>query len=225
VIIVRKLFFGILAAITAVSVFSFSNADIKASQEDDTICYDTEYTNETTGYSAYIFDEADILTTDEEDDLLEVMKPITEHSDIIFDSTEYDEYDDYEEYARQFMYSVSGKGNDTTVFVVNLADRKLTVWSDGNALNTISNDYGTTITDNVYKYAHNKEYYKCAAEVYNEINSLWNGQKIKTPMKIICNVLIAIVLSLMFNVIMMLHMSSSKKASDKALLNNIAKEF
>ena len=37
------------------------------------------------------------------------MKPITEHSDIIFDSTEYDEYDDYEEYARQFMYSVSGK--------------------------------------------------------------------------------------------------------------------
>ena len=179
-----------------------------------------EYDNDSTGYFACVDDSADILSDEEEQALLKDMEPITAYSSVMFYSTD-DSGGDAQTCANSYFDEYIGDGSNGTVFLVDIEDRQLYIWSDGEALRVVTGSYGSTITDNVYQTAHEGDYYGSASEAFSQILSLWEGQKISTPMKNICNALIAVVLALFINIYIMLFVSRSQKASDRALLSNI----
>ena len=53
----------------------------------------------------------------------------------------------------------------------------------------LQNSYADSITDNVYTYASNRDYFSCAAKGFERELNLLKGQKIRQPMKYISNAL------------------------------------
>lgn len=176
--------------------------------------------NEETGYEIYMDDWAELLTPSEEDDLRKAMEPITTYGNVAFISIDYNPNSSVEKYAENYGYQHFG--NDSyTLFVIDMDYRKICVYSDGEIYNIVSNAYATTITDNVYTYASDEEYFECAYYAYEQINTLLEGKSISQPMKYISNALLAIVIALLINYFVVMFFSRSKKARDEQLLNGI----
>lgn len=143
----------------------------------------------------YLQDDADLLTADEEAALYEDMLPLCEYGTPMFWTTRESGY--YETLAERFYHSRVGYGKSGTLFVINMASRQLTIFSDGQIYRTVTNAEAETITDNVYRQARSGNYYDCAKSVYQQIARLLRGEQIARLMKIISNVLLALVLALL----------------------------
>ena len=186
-----------------------------AENESNSVAYNTE-----TGYEIYIDDWADLLTTEEEADLQKSMEPITAHGNVAFVSIDYNPNTSVEAYAENYGYSHFG--NDSyTLFVIDMDYRKVCVYSDGEIYDTITDSYALTITDNIYSYASDAEYYECAYHAFDQINTLLEGKAIAQPMKYISNALLSLVIALLINYFIVMFVSRSKKAHDQQLLDGI----
>ena len=155
------------------------------------------YTNPETGYEVYINDEADLLTDTEEQQLLEKMKPITEYGGVAFVSN--DEYTSSSSDLAESMFRQYFGRHSGSVFLIDMYKRNLYIFSDGEIYRTITKSYANTITDNVYTHASYKDYYTCAAKAFEQMNVLLEGGKIARPMKVITNILLAIIISILLN--------------------------
>lgn len=176
--------------------------------------------NEDTGYAVYLDDGADLLSTSEESDLCDAMFSITGYGNVAFVSIKYNAYSSVEDFGEAYGYSLFG--NDSyTLFIIDMDYRKVCVYSDGEIYKTITDAYAYTITDNIYTYASDAEYYECAYHAFDQIYTLLEGRRIAQPMKYISNILLSLVLALLINYFIVMSASRSKKASDAQLLNNI----
>ncbi len=178
------------------------------------------YENKDTGYTAYIIDDADVLSQSEEADLLEEMKSITEHGNAAFVSVNDNPAYSTKEYARSLCEDYFGY-ESATVFMVDMENRYLWIYSQGSIYNTITNDYAQTITDNVYTYASDEDYYKCASIAFEQITRLLDGKWIAQPMKYISNAFLAVAIALLINYFVVMMLSRSKKATASQLINGI----
>ena len=161
-----------------------------------TYAYDALYTNPDTGYSAYIVDDEDLLTDEEEESLLnDHMIGITEYGGASFYTTS---SSDVEKTTRDLCYALFNNDSGTTL-CIDMGDRKISVQSSGAIYKRINKAYGSTITDNIYKYASSEDYYGCAAEGFDEIYTLLEGGRIAQPMRYISNFFMAIVFALIIN--------------------------
>ncbi|MCM1308796.1 MAG: TPM domain-containing protein, partial [Butyrivibrio sp.] len=171
------------------------------------------------GYRAVIEDEADLLSEAEENALLEVMMPITRYGSVAFISTDSNSRT-VERFAQDRLHELFGS-KSATVFVIDMDNRKVCVFSDGYIYRIVTKAYANTITDNIYTYATDGDYYKCAEKAYEQIYTLLRGGKISQPMKYISNALIALTLGLLINFIVITVKSKRAKVSDSELLNKI----
>ena len=101
--------------------------------------------------------------------------------------------------------SVQGKAQDwydanvpdrgeCVIFVIDMANREISVSSTENIRkNVLTVAKSNMICDNVYKLATEKKYGECAKEAFRQIRTALEGGKITAPMKIVGNVLMAIV--------------------------------
>lgn len=185
-----------------------------------TAVFASAYENPDTYYEVIICDEADLLTDEEEETLLEDMKPITEYGNVAFVSISENPYHSTKSYAREFYESYFGQDSGT-VFLIDMDERYIWIQSDGAIYKRITTSYADTITDNVYSYASDQEYYCCASKAYSQIYTLLEGGKIAQPMKYICNLLLAVILALLINFFIVMWYSRSKKASASELLTGI----
>lgn len=192
---------------------------IFAAETEDTTSSRVSY-NEETGYEIYIDDWADLLTPAEEKDLLAIMEPITAYGNVAFVSIDYNAYHSVESYAENYGYS-HFRNESYTLFVIDMDYRKVCVYSDGAIYDTITKAYANTITDNIYSYASDAEYYECAYHAFDQINTLLEGRTIAQPMKYISNALLAVVLALLINYFLVMFTSRSKKVHDRQLLDGI----
>ena len=158
--------------------------------------YDSDnfYQNPDTGYIAEIFDDADLLTDKEERSLLRQMKSITEYGDVFFCSTNSNPYSS-ETYAENICYTY-GNPESCTAFLIDMDNREIYIYSEGNIYKTITSGYARSITDNVYSYASDEEYYECAYRAFAQIDTLLGGGSIPQPMKVICNALLSLIMGL-----------------------------
>ena len=144
---------------------NLTNSDV---QNDDLGNYRL-YSNKETGYDALINDDAKLLSDWEKDELIKDMAPITQWGNVYFQTV-----DDYfnmspEElsanlYEYMFGYNASG-----VIFLIDMYQRWIYIYSDGEMYKTIDSDYAQFITDNIYKMATNAEYYSCALSAFNMI--------------------------------------------------------
>lgn len=141
-----------------------------------------------------IQDDADLLTAQEEASLLEVMKPICEYGTPVFWTT--NQSGDYRKKAENYYYRTLGNSSGV-LFVIDMSSRQLTLLSDGAIYEIVPTGEADTITDNVFRLARSGQYAACAEETFREVYRLLRGEQIARPMKLVSNILLALVLALM----------------------------
>jgi len=148
-------------------------------------------------YTVIIDDSEDLLSEEEEKLLYQQMLAITEYGNCAFASVrQYGQNTDT--YAKNLYRSYFGTQSGT-LFLIDMGQRNIWIFSDGAIYRTINKAYANTITDNVYRYASLGSYYHCASEAFSEMLILLEGGRIAQPMKYISNVLIALVSALLLN--------------------------
>lgn len=190
---------------------------------DDYDSYTNYYYNEKTGYKAIISDEAELLFESEKEKVLETMIEITQYGSVAFKTIAYNS-DSAESYAISCYESLFGDESGT-IFLIDMDNRYLYIYSRGDVYEVITESYATIITDNVYKYATDEEYYECVTETFEEILTLLDGGKISQPMKYISNILLALVIALLINYLIISKNSTIKKTKEKQLLKYINHQF
>ena len=174
--------------------------------------------NEETNYYVYLDDWADLLSDEEENQLLQVMQPITSYGNVAFVSISDNPEYSTERYAKNYYEERFGYSSGT-VFIIDMEERYIWIYSDGEIYQRITTSYANTITDNVYSYASKQDYFTCASKAFEQIHTLLEGRHIAQPMKYISNALLSIALALIINYFLAMLLSKSRKASVSQLLN------
>lgn len=196
------------------------------------LCLTLFMTNMSTCYAAPVFegtfeavihDDANLLTEMQEHELGWTMQKVNAYGHAAFVSVRENTLS-AEEYARNCYTTLFGTQSGT-LFLIDMDNRMLWIHSDGEVYNVVTTAYAETITDNVYRYASNGEYYECATEVYREIFALLQGQKIAQPMKYISNTLLAMILALLINFGLVCYFTRLKKPSEADILRIIDKRL
>ena len=213
---VKKIFSSSAAVLLAAMTFFASSICAFAEKADVT---ERSYTNSSTGYEAVVYDMADLLSDTEEKALLDDMKAITNYGGAAFITTD-SNYSSTSYYAESMYREYFGKGSGA-VFVIDMDNREIYIFTDGEIHKTVNNHYATSISDNVYRYASAKKYYACAQEVFSEITTLLQGAKIAQPMKYICNGLLAVILALLTNYFLSRILSRTSKPGREALMASL----
>lgn len=187
-----------------------------------------DYQNQTTGYRFVIQDTAGLLASNTEDEMLalmNLMNEITDYCNVAFYTTDYNTYSSTETLAQHTNEALFG--SDTTnavIFVIDMDERMLVIDAMGSTRKVITSAYCNTITDNVYRYASDEEYYTCTYKVFEQIQSVLAGQHIAQPMKYICNVFLALILAMLCNFFLVRLTGRKSKAANSELLSGIYKQ-
>ena len=148
-------------------------------------------------YQLIIEDDADLLNSSEELLLKESMIKLTEYGNIIFKSIDKNTTSTAS-YAKSYYNNRFGKQSGT-VFLIDMKNRKIYIFSNGDNYTKVTDSKAETITDNIYEYATDKEYDKCAKKAFEQILTVLEGGKIAEPMKYISNAVLAVMISLFIN--------------------------
>ena len=157
-----------------------------------------------------LWDDADLLTEEEENALIENdLLPITSYSPISFvtidDSLGYTT----EEYATALLEYIY-EGGSGIVLLIDMDNRYIYIRTD-NGNSTLSVAKCNTITDNIYEYASDGDFYQCAKEGLDQIYYVMAGISIPQPMKHMSNLLIAIMISLFLTFVSAVNKTRIKK--------------
>ncbi|MBQ8139843.1 MAG: TPM domain-containing protein [Lachnospiraceae bacterium] len=205
------------AFIFSVIVFSLLGRDAFASDN-------IRYTNPDNSFIAVIEDNADLLTEYEEDALLQVMIPLTKYGSIGFISTDSNSTS-ARYYAEERSHANFGRMFSQSVFLVDMDNREIFVYSDGANYKVITDKKGTIITDNIYTYASAKDYYTCAYKAYEQMYALLEGRKIMEPMRIISAVLISVLTAMLICFIIVNSYAKLKTVSMADLLGSVDRKL
>ncbi len=176
----------------------------------------TQEANAQTGYKVIVDDEADLLTSEEELQLAEKMAEVTSYGHAAFVSVDYNTTS-AADFAEDYFYDNFGYESGT-LFLIDMDNREIYIYSDGAVYKIITKSYANTITDNIYTYASDAEYYTCAYKAFEQIVALLEGDKIAQPMKHISNAFLAVLLALLINYALVMFMSAAKKPGKRELL-------
>ena len=170
-----------------------------------------------TGYQAFIEDDADLLTDTEETDLYELLQELTLYGNVAFKTIDYNEYSSTEGYILNYYDQKFGQSSGG-VFLIDMDYRNIWIRCHGEMSKIITNAYTDTITDNVYTFASDGDYYECAYEAFAEMLILLQGNKIAQPMKYLSNAFLAVILGLIITYFIVKLTSRASKPSEKELL-------
>ena len=193
-----------------VFTFMFLSMNVNASN--------TEYINEDTNYKLIIEDDANLLNDEEINKLEDEMIALTKYGNIAFKTIK-ENNTSTNLYASDYYH----KNFDTssgTVFLIDMDNRKIYIFSDGYNYTIINNNKANIITDNIYMYASKENYYECASKAFEQMNTLLEGGKISEPMRYISNALISLVVAFLINIIVVLKSTKISRAESKEVLNN-----
>ncbi len=176
------------------------------------------YKNETTGYVAFIDDGQNLISIEEEKSLLETLKKATEFGNAGVITT-YTSYSSFKDLCRNYYRNKFNTQNGS-IFVIEMKTRQLGLYSDGENQYIVTGSKANSITDNVYRYASNGDYYTCADVAFNQVYTVLNGGKIAEPMRYTSNIFIALTLSLFFGFLFVMIKSRIKKTTYKEIVKN-----
>ena len=144
----------------------------------------------------WISDDADLLTDEEEAQLLEIMKPITAYGKVGFYTTNVNNSYNTKALAEETYYK--NFNNDSgLLFVIDMDERYIHIATNGLIYKHVTSGKASTITDNAYKYASDGDYFGCAKSVYEQAFTVLEGGRIAEPMKIASNAILSLLLGMM----------------------------
>ena len=182
-----------------------------------------EYTNPQTGYCVYIDDSQGLLTDSEKAQLIEDMKPVTEYGSAGFVSCDNSSVST-KKYAEDRYASVFGSESGS-LLVIDMGMREFYIKNNGEISKIITNAYSNTISDNIYKYASDRYYYKFAEACFSQELQLLRGGRIAQPMRYISAGLIALILGLMLNFLILRAVTLPGKATSHEIIDAAKVDF
>lgn len=181
------------------------------------------YINSDTGYRVFLQDDAQLLAEEEKRELASLMADITAYGNVSFKSADSGVWDTASyagEYYRETIGTDSGM-----LLLIDMDNRMIWIHCDGAVYEVITKSYANTITDNVYRYASDGDYYECAAQAFGQALTLLEGNRIAQPMKYISNALLAVILALLLNYGLVFIFTRIKKPGRGELLGNAGNYF
>ena len=201
---------------------------------------DAYYKNLDSGYEAGIYDEADLLSASEEKRLIEDMQTLTDYGNVIFYSISKTDKQPASKAEELYAGLYGGNNVSGTLFLIDMQNRELYLYNAGregvrgDMSYVITSGKSSSIMDNVYKYASDGNYYKCASETYRQELSLMGGGKIAQPMRLTGNIFLAMIIGLLIAYFIVRACSGTNPPSEKEVLaaiqtqqqlNNFQKTF
>lgn len=181
------------------------------------------WNNQETGYRIILEDDAGLLSKEERAQLASEMQDITAYGNAAFKTVTFNGTATAD-FARNYYYELFGQESGT-LFLIDMDNRELYIFSNGAIQKIITTAYANTITDNVYRYASSENYYRCASEAFEQITALLSGHRIAQPMKYICNALLALILAALINYFIVRLCSASPKPSRNEILKSVSTKF
>ena len=212
---------SVLFAAACIVPFVTAKADDAFDYYDDP---DVDKYNPDTDYRIVIIDAADLFTDEEIKQLANEMAPITAYGHVCLITTDENGYGDTQYYAEELYDRMFGYDSGT-MFVIDMDERLLWIQSDGAVLKTVNRSYANDITDNSYRYASDGDYYRCASKVFSQINTILSGGKIARPMKVICSLFMALLISFLVNYFIVNGASKIQNTSSNEMLMGAAKSL
>lgn len=153
-----------------------------------------------TGYSCLIYDEADLLTPRQEQDLYEKMQQIVPYGSfaLLTNSASSSYSGEASDYARRHCNSLF-QGESGTVMLIDMYNRRIEFYSTGQMYKVLNKARANQIADDIYSYATNEEYYECVSVALDEIILVLEGGKLSYTFRYVTNVFLAIGCALMVN--------------------------
>ena len=182
------------------------------------------YENDNSGYQILIDDMADLFSPEEEEELIPYMAKSSDGGFVMLVTTDYNDYGDAESYAGNYYRSLIPEESGI-LFLIDMDTRKLLFYSEGAYHNELTSSVMNIISDNIYRYATNGDYYSCAQEAFIEISDVLEGKRIAAPMKYISNACLAILLALIINYFFARTVSKAAKPSDASIVDSLFSEF
>ena len=182
----------------------------------------TEITEETIGdFKLIIEDEANLLTKEEIEKLHDKMTALTEYGHIAFRTIPIggNTYGTTKAYADAYYHEKFGTESGS-VFIIDMDKRMIYIFSDGYNYTVITDGKAEIITDNIYQYASNKDYYSCAYTAFDQMNTVLSGGKILEPMRHISNIVVSIVLAFFINFLIVSSNTKIKKEDEDEVIEN-----
>ncbi len=180
--------------------------------------------NEASGYEILVDDEADLLTYEEEKQLVDDMKDCSDYGFILFVSIDKNEFGNVDKNAQDYYRSRIPDENGVMLFI-DMDVRKICVYSEGDLQRVVTSSKASIITDNIYTYATEGDYYTTARKGFEQISSVLDGGRIAQPMKYISNACLAILISLIINYFFARTVSKKAKPSDYQIIDSIIGSF
>ena len=145
------------------------------------------YKNSDTGYEAYVDDPEFLLTASQMDEVLDSMKDLTDEGNVIFVSANL-KAGAAERYAEKYYQDRYGTEAPGLIFLIDMGDRLLLLQAHNGLDSKITGSKANSIVDNVYTYAGDGDYAKCAISVYEQCDDVLAGLRIAEPFKYISNI-------------------------------------
>lgn len=213
----------ILSVMVLLISFFLWQLDIYAKSHTNPSASDDIWKNPQTGYCVLLEDDAKLLSEEEKSQLAVQMQEITLYGNAAFKSVSFNNLS-AASFARDFYHDSFGQTSGT-LFLIDMDNREIYIFSDGTIYKTLTSSYANTITDNVYQYASKGDYYSCASRAFVQIQSLLAGQKIAQPMKYISNILLALIFAALINYFLAMYLSGSAKPDSSEILSAISTKF
>lgn len=185
---------------------------------DDIDYTDVDKTNPDTGYRVVIYDGAGLLSSAEIKKLASDMQPISQFGNVAFVTTDENGYGSIMRYSDAIYDEMFGNHANGVMLIIDMSEREISIYSDGSMHDVITDGYGYDITDNIYRYASDEDYYACASKGFEQIYTVLNGQKIARPMRYICSALMALLLSFLINYWIVSRASKIQKTSGTEMI-------
>ena len=167
-------------------------------------------------HKVIIKDYADVLTKSQEEQLMETMQETARYCNVLCEISEFAFHSSA--YHAESSYKRELGTLDGVMFLIDLYNRQIYIYSYGEPYKIITKTNAYTITDNVYEYASEEKYFECANEAFKQINMLLVGEQISRPMKHISNILLAIIFSILLNYLLLKKTSKVYDMGTKNLL-------
>ena len=222
----KIIIFSLLLSFVFISAFSFMDTDVLAKDTDkNTVSGIKTKENSTTGYVSGVSDAAGLFRDSEIETLLEEGLKITEHGDIYVITVQEntnpygDSESATEDYCDYFYNNMTGRKNNCVIFSIDMHTGYVYVYSKGNDVeDTLTSSKSRTITDNVYSYAADSDFYQCAFEALDQIHRVLENMHIAQTMMVVSNIFIAAVSGFVIMYLVALSKSKASKPSDDEML-------
>ena len=166
-------------------------------------------------YRVVIDDEADLLTDAEEEQLRSVMEKVLPYGNAAFVSVDHNSTTAErlaESKFLEFFGDTSG-----ALLIIDMDNRYIQLIADGAVYKTVNKTRCNEITDNIYRYASQKDYYTCAVKAFEQVTKLLEGGRVAAPFRYVTNAFLAICLALLGNFVVMSVQRKKKVAPENAL--------